>query len=129
MPLLEAFNGRQPDHRHNEVAIRHWDDYWFGKTHLFGDTFPLYWSALTGTCYAYFEQATGERSWALRAERILQVQYLTILGLTPLARAKNCFGATKSHAIRPNPMSKRPYGEPRFNNGTRRMSGSRKHWH
>jgi len=31
MPLLEAFAGQQPDSRLNEISIRHWDDYWFGK--------------------------------------------------------------------------------------------------
>ena len=38
--LLERFSGDQPDHRLNEIPIRHWDEYWFGKRRLFGDTFP-----------------------------------------------------------------------------------------
>ncbi len=29
--------------------IRFWDDYWFGKAKCFGDTFPHYWSVLSGT--------------------------------------------------------------------------------
>ena len=28
--ILELFNGNQPDYHLNEVAIRHWDGYWFG---------------------------------------------------------------------------------------------------
>jgi hypothetical protein len=37
MPLLEAFAGKQPDSRLYEVSIRHWDDDWFGKLHVYGD--------------------------------------------------------------------------------------------
>lgn len=71
MPLLEAFGGRQPDFRLNEVAIRHWDDYWFGKLRLYGDTFPHYWSTLNAVAYAYYGRATGERGWSERAETVL----------------------------------------------------------
>ncbi|HBM81313.1 MAG TPA: six-hairpin glycosidase, partial [Clostridiaceae bacterium] len=46
--ILEQFNGIQPDYHLYETAIRHWDGYWFGKKKLYGDTFPHYWSALTG---------------------------------------------------------------------------------
>jgi hypothetical protein len=72
MPLLEAFCGKQPDHRLNEVAIRHWDDYWFGKLQLYGDTFPHYWSTINAMAYAYFGRATGEQSWLTRADIVLK---------------------------------------------------------
>ncbi|MDD4699573.1 MAG: hypothetical protein PHV07_04845 [Oscillospiraceae bacterium] len=49
--LLELFNGKQPDYHLYETAIRHWDDYWFGKAHCYGDTFPHYWSSLTGNSF------------------------------------------------------------------------------
>jgi hypothetical protein len=71
MPLLEAFCGKQPDFRLNEVAIRHWDDYWFGKMQLYGDTFPHYWSTLNAVAYAYYGRAVGERSWFPRADTVL----------------------------------------------------------
>ncbi|MCS2593418.1 hypothetical protein NXX56_23150 [Bacteroides thetaiotaomicron] len=29
MPVLEAFNGKQPSYHLNEIAVRHWDGYWF----------------------------------------------------------------------------------------------------
>ena len=48
MNVLLLFNGRQPDYHLYETAIRHWDGYWFGKRRLYGDTFPHYWSTLTG---------------------------------------------------------------------------------
>ena len=52
LDVLELFNGLQPDYHLYETAIRHWDGYWFGKRRLYGDTFPHYWSALTG-CLLY----------------------------------------------------------------------------
>ncbi len=51
MDVLKLFNGHQPDYHLFENAIRHWDGYWFGKNRCFGDTFPHYWSVLTGTEY------------------------------------------------------------------------------
>lgn len=48
MNVLLLFNGKQPDYHMYENAIRHWDGYWFGKRRLYGDTFPHYWSTLTG---------------------------------------------------------------------------------
>lgn len=65
---LEAFNGIQPDYHLYEVAIRHWDGFWFGKRRLYGDTFPHYWSALTAIAYAGFAEATGDSSYLARAE-------------------------------------------------------------
>ncbi|MBQ7161285.1 MAG: hypothetical protein IJR90_06230 [Clostridia bacterium] len=62
LKLLDRFNGFQPDHRLDEVAIRHWDDYWFGKSAMFGDTLPHYWSVLSGWCkYLYYRAADIER--------------------------------------------------------------------
>ena len=70
--LLELFNGSQPDWHQNEVAIRNWDGYWFGKWQIFGDTFPHYWSALTGRCFARYARLTGETRYARRAEASLR---------------------------------------------------------
>jgi hypothetical protein len=72
MPLLEAFSGRQPDYRLNEVAIRHWDDYWFGRLHQYGDTFPHYWSTISGLAFAFYGKATGQAGWAERADAVLK---------------------------------------------------------
>lgn len=67
LAILELFNGTQPDWHLHEVAIRHWDGYWFGKRKLYGDTFPHYWSALTGNCFALYERITGEALYGKRA--------------------------------------------------------------
>ncbi len=65
---LELFNGRQPDYHLYEVAIRHWDGFWFGKRKLYGDTFPHYWSGLTACNYEGFADITGDENYEKRAE-------------------------------------------------------------
>lgn len=66
--ILELFNGIQPDYHLYEVAIRHWDGYWFGKRRYFGDTFPHYWSALTGNVFELYGRLTGNSRYLERAE-------------------------------------------------------------
>ncbi|GAA2096184.1 DUF5695 domain-containing protein [Microlunatus panaciterrae] len=44
---LRAFGGPQPHIRLNEIGIRHWDGYWFGRDRQWGDIFPHHWSVLT----------------------------------------------------------------------------------
>ena len=66
--ILEQFNGMQPDHHLHEVAIRHWDGYWFGKRQTFGDTFPHYWSGLSGNVFALVARITGDAVYAQRAD-------------------------------------------------------------
>ena len=61
MPALEALHGHQPSYHMNEIAIRHWDGYWFGKRQTYGDVYPHYWSAITAAAYYYYAKATGER--------------------------------------------------------------------
>jgi len=71
LPLLDAFNGRQPDHHLNDIAIRHWDGFWFGGKQMWGDTFPHYWSALTGWVFYRYWQATGSEEHRRRGREIL----------------------------------------------------------
>lgn len=66
--VLELFAGHQPDYRLYEAAIRHWDAYWFGKSLLFGDTFPHYWSALSGRVYYKYYKITSDKKFLKRAE-------------------------------------------------------------
>ena len=70
LPILEAFAGRQPDHRLNEISIRHWDDYWFGKIRAYGDTFPHYWSSINAAVYALYAKASGDGAWTERARAV-----------------------------------------------------------
>lgn len=72
MKVLELFNGHQPDYHCYETAIRHWDGYWFGKNRMYGDTFPHYWSALTGNCFALMYAVTGKEEYAKRGRDSLR---------------------------------------------------------
>ncbi|KNG79939.1 hypothetical protein ANOM_011894 [Aspergillus nomiae NRRL 13137] len=78
--LLEAFGGRQPDYHLNDVAIRHWDGYWFGKDRMWGDTFPHYWSTLTGIAMHHYSRATGDEPYQTRAEKILRANLVLFTG-------------------------------------------------
>ncbi len=72
LQLLALFHGTQPDYRLYGTAIRHWDGFWFGKRALYGDTFPHYWSALTGNVFHLYAKATGDMSYEKRAEDCLR---------------------------------------------------------
>lgn len=68
LDVLSLFNGRQPDYRQFENSIRHWDGYWFGKRAMFGDTYPHYWSVLTGVEYQRYARLTGKHEYRELAE-------------------------------------------------------------
>ena len=70
--ILEQFNGHQPDAYLNETAIRHWDGFWFGKYKQFGDTFPHYWSALTGNCFLLYGYLASNEQYKNRGETSLR---------------------------------------------------------
>ena len=72
MPVVENFCGRQPDYRLNEISIRHWDCYWFGKRQVFGDTFPHYWSCVNAAVYYYYALATGKAEYKDRAKEVVR---------------------------------------------------------
>ena len=65
MKLLEKFNGRQPDYRLNNVPIRYWDNYWFGKPSrsVYGDTLPQPSVAHSAHCFYSYGVITGNRKW------------------------------------------------------------------
>ncbi|WP_457100204.1 hypothetical protein [Microbacterium sp. P5_E9] len=72
LTILDQFHGVQPDHHLHDVAVRHWDGYWFGKRQTYGDTFPHYWSALTGNVLALHARITGDAATVPRAENIIR---------------------------------------------------------
>ena len=69
---MELFNGKQADYHLFENAIRHWDGYWFGKYECYGDTFPHYWSTLSGDVFASYAQITGDKSYEHKAKASLR---------------------------------------------------------
>jgi hypothetical protein len=72
MPALEALSARQANYHQHEIAIRHWDGYWFGKRQTYGDVYPHYWSAITAAAYHYYAKATGKMEYQQRAENIVR---------------------------------------------------------
>ena len=70
--ILERFNGSQPSFHLKEIPIRYWDDYWFGKFRLMGDTFPHYWSCLTAHSYNCYYKISGEEKYAKAAEECMR---------------------------------------------------------
>ena len=65
--ILERFNGRQPTHYMNDLAVRHWDGYWFGKRMLYGDTFPHSASIHSSDAFLHYYMITGDEEWKKRA--------------------------------------------------------------
>lgn len=72
MPVLEAFNGFQPSYHLHDISIRHWDGYWFGKSEMFGDTMPHYWSTISAAVFYHYAQCTDDQSYQQRAEEIVR---------------------------------------------------------
>lgn len=72
LEVLELFNGCQPDYHLYETAVRHWDGYWFGKRKLYGDTYPHYWSGLTGNTFLLYAMITGKQEYIQKAEHSLR---------------------------------------------------------
>lgn len=70
LPAVDAFNGIQPSWHLNNIAIRHWDAFWFGKRRVWGDTMPHYWSCITADLYGNLAAATGDRRAAAAAAQI-----------------------------------------------------------
>lgn len=70
--VLERFNGRQPGFHQYEIPIRYWDDFWFGKGRLFGDTFPHYWSSLTARAYLNYYRLSGDAVYKRAAQECMR---------------------------------------------------------
>ena len=69
---LVRFNGLQPSFHLHQIPVRYWDDYWFGKRHLFGDVFPHYWSCLTARAFRDYALASGDQAYIPLAEQCIR---------------------------------------------------------
>ncbi|MEX6686830.1 hypothetical protein QTN47_04960 [Danxiaibacter flavus] len=76
MPSLEAFGGKQPDVHLNEIGIRHWDGYWFGKREMWGDVMPHYWSTTSADAFFLYYECTGKKRYREMALKILDNNFL-----------------------------------------------------
>jgi len=72
LAALESFCGMQPDYHLHEIAIRHWDGYWFGKREFWGDTMPHYWSCTTSDAFMRYAQITCKNEYLNRAKTIVR---------------------------------------------------------
>lgn len=68
MTVLNRFNGHQPSYHLNDVSLRHWDGYWFGKRLMYGDTMPHSASVHTSVAFWHYAQVTGDQEYLRRAE-------------------------------------------------------------
>ncbi len=70
--VLERFDGNQPSYFLNEIPIRYWDDFWFGKGLCFGDTFPHYWSCLTADSFYVYYRLTQDARYLEKCEACIR---------------------------------------------------------
>lgn len=92
-PLLNAlfaFDGQQPDYHLNDIAIRHWDNFRFGKEKLYGDTFPHYWTGLTALVLEDLAEIEPEGAAADRA-RARNIAAANLALFRPDGSASCCF--------------------------------------
>ena len=61
LKILRRFEGEQPDYHLNKVAIRFWDDFWFGKAHIYADSMPHYWAVYSAVAFAYYGSLAGDK--------------------------------------------------------------------
>lgn len=69
---LDRFGGIQPHYMLNNIAIRYWDGYWFGKRHNFGDTLPHYWSCLSAVDYILYGKFTENDAYVRKGASALR---------------------------------------------------------
>ncbi|MDR0742800.1 MAG: six-hairpin glycosidase [Tannerella sp.] len=72
LPPLESFGGQQPSYHLNDIGIRHWDGYWFGKREMWGDVMPHYWSTQSAIAFDLYAQCTGEQAYHHKALNIVR---------------------------------------------------------
>ena len=72
LECLDRFVGNQPSFHLNEISIRYWDDYWFGKSTKMGDTLPHHLSCLTARAFVAYARLSGERVYLERAEECIR---------------------------------------------------------
>ena len=70
----------QPDAHMHGVSIHHWDDFWFGKRKLYGDTYPHYWSTAGSLFYAQMSIVEKDKLLKQKYEDIARAGIRSCLG-------------------------------------------------
>ena len=69
---LDRFMGNQPSFHLNEISIRYWDDFYFGKAMKRGDTLPHHLSCLSARAFIAFARLTGNEEYISRSEECIR---------------------------------------------------------
>lgn len=70
--IHDMFVGFQPDARMHGASVHHWDNFWFGKRRMYGDTYPHYWSTAGALLYAYMGKLTDDVSYIGKARSCMR---------------------------------------------------------
>lgn len=103
---LHVFGGPQPHVRLRDIAIRHWDGYWFGMERLWGDTFPHYWSVLTAIALRQLPESLRDEDTERTADAIFAANLVDFTpdGLATCAfMMPSCVDGRPAH--RPDPLA------------------------
>lgn len=68
----DNFSARQPDYHTNDIAVRYWDLFWFGKIRIYGDTMPQWLGAWAGEIYSFVHQCGFGNEYFRRMENNLK---------------------------------------------------------
>lgn len=71
-PATDAMLPRQPSANLHDMALHHWDGYWFGKRRMWGDTCPQDWNGAMADFFRRWADVTGDGSFRRRADEIVR---------------------------------------------------------
>lgn len=69
---LDRFVMHAPSYHLNEISVRFWDGFWFGKARVTGDTLPHHLSCLTARSFAAYYRLTGRKEYIERADECIR---------------------------------------------------------
>ena len=71
-PATDAMLPHQPSANLNDMALHHWDGYWFGKRRMWGDTCPQDWNGTLADFFRRWAAVTGDDTYRHRADGIVR---------------------------------------------------------
>lgn len=71
-PLMDGMLPHQPSACLSDMALHHWDGYWFGKRRMWGDTCPQDWNGGVADYLRGLAEVTGDRRLSERADGIVR---------------------------------------------------------
>ena len=71
-PATDAMLPHQPSANLSDMALHHWDGYWFGKRRMWGDTCPQDWNGTLADFFRRWAAVTGDDTHRHRADGIVR---------------------------------------------------------